>query len=469
MQFKTVKGLFEFVDGALQVDGDSVTVQDTALLQDKIDGLVYSAVFGQGLVRELSRWLILEAGQKLGVYPASIHELYMAIGRGEVPCEFTVPAMNVRAMNFNTSRAIFRAANKLNVGSMLFEIARSEIGYTGQRPSEYTTSVIAAAIKEGYRGPVFIQGDHFQVSASRYKSDPDSEVQAVKDLMQEAVEAGFYNIDIDTSTLVDLSYPTLDEQQKVNYTLCADITEHARSLEPEGITISLGGEIGEVGHKNSTVEELRAFMDGYNKTLSGVEGLSKISVQTGTSHGGVVLPDGTLADVKVDFDTLKELSKSAREDYGLGGAVQHGASTLPPTAFGKFPEVGTLEIHLATNFQNIIYDNLPQDVVDTAYAFLHKNFKHEWKEGKTEDQFIYSSRKRAIGEFKQQWWDLDEGTQNKIGAILQEQFEFLFEKLNVGNTREIVEKVTTKVLIHRPRPLETADEVAEEDVSDLAD
>ena len=162
---------------------------------------IQTAVFSEGITRDTARWIIWEAAQGLGVYLASIHQLYMAIGRGDVPTTFTVPAMNIRAMNYNSSRAVFRAANKHNVGAMLFEIARSEIGYTGQRPMEYTTSVLAAAIKEGFRGPVFIQGDHFQISASRYKSSPDAEVQAVKDLMVEAVAAGFYNIDIDTCLL----------------------------------------------------------------------------------------------------------------------------------------------------------------------------------------------------------------------------------------------------------------------------
>ena len=88
---------------------------------------------------------------------------------------------------------------------MIFEIARSEIDYTRQRPEEYTCAVTAAAIKTGYRGPLFIQGDHFQVGAKKYAKDPEAEVKAVKDLIWEAIDAGFYNIDIDTSTLVDLA------------------------------------------------------------------------------------------------------------------------------------------------------------------------------------------------------------------------------------------------------------------------
>ena len=474
MKAFSVDETMRHLDGVVTVDGDIVTVRDEPMLREKIDGLVQTAVFGEGLARDTARWLIWEIAQGLGIYPASIHQLYMAIGRGDVPATFTVPAMNIRAMNYNSSRAVFRAANKHNVGAMLFEIARSEIGYTGQRPMEYTSSVLAAAIKEGYRGPVFIQGDHFQISAGRYKSSPDAEVQAVRDLMVEAIAAGFYNIDIDTSTLVDLSYATLDEQQRTNYTLCADLTRYVRSIEPEGITVSLGGEIGEVGHKNSTVEELHAFMQGYRRELpdsaeGGLPGISKISVQTGTSHGGVVLPDGTLAQVKVDFDTLRELSHVARRDYGMGGAVQHGASTLPPTAFNKFPEIGTVEIHLATNFQNIVFDYLPREVVDEAYAYLRENHKDEWKAGKTDEQSLYSARKRAIGPFKAQWWGLAEDKLAEIGGVLQEQFEFLFDQLNVKGTRDVVESVTTRVVIHQPRPAAAAAAVAAEDVKDLAD
>ncbi len=470
MKANSVDELLRHLDGVVSVDREIVTVHDELALREKIDELVYTAVFSDGLVRDMARWLIWEIAQDLGIYPSSIHQLYMAIGSGDVPANFTVPAMNIRAMNYTSSRAVFRAANKFNVGAMLFEIARSEIGYTGQRPAEYTTSVLAAAIKEGYRGPVFIQGDHFQISLSRYKSMPDAEVQAVKDLMDEAVAAGFYNIDIDTSTLVDLGYPTLDEQQNLNYTLCAQLTEYVREIEPEGISVSLGGEIGEVGHKNSTVEELHAFMQGYQRELAkGLPGISKISVQTGTSHGGVVLPDGTLAQVKVDFDTLRDLSRVAREDYGMGGAVQHGASTLPPSAFNKFPQIGTVEIHLATNFQNIVFDYLPKEVVDEAYAYLREHHKDEWKPGKTDEQSLYSARKRAIGPFKAQWWNLDESRLAEIGGVLQEQFEFLFDQLNVKGTRELVEQVTTRVVIHQPKPTAAAEAVAAEDVKDLAD
>lgn len=71
----------------------------------------------------------------------------------------------------------------------------------------------------------------------------------VRKLMKEAITAGFFNIDIDSSTLVDLDRPNVVEQQRDNFEVGADLTAYVRSLEPKGVTISVGGEIGEVGGK----------------------------------------------------------------------------------------------------------------------------------------------------------------------------------------------------------------------------
>ncbi len=75
-------------------------------------------------------------------------------------------------------------------------------------------------------------------------ASPSGEVAAVKQLALEAITAGFYNIDVDTSTLVDLSRPDLAEQQRLNYETCVDISRYIRELQPKGVTISVGGEIG---------------------------------------------------------------------------------------------------------------------------------------------------------------------------------------------------------------------------------
>ncbi|MEN6488995.1 MAG: class II fructose-bisphosphate aldolase, partial [Smithella sp.] len=443
----------------IQLDGGDVRILDEEKLKSElIDDLMYTEVFSQDkATADAACWLIRRSAAALGIISSSIQSLYEAMGRGEV-AGFTVPAINLRAITYYSAQAVFSAAINGQVGPVIFEIARSEIDYTLQRPVEYTCAVMAAAIKTGYSGPIFLQGDHFQVNAKKFAADPAKETQAVKNLILEAIEDGFYNIDIDTSTLVDLSQKTVRQQQETNYTLAAELTTMIRDLEPEGISISVGGEIGEVGGKNSTIEELQAFMEGYLESLrkdnESSRPISKISVQTGTAHGGVPLADGSIAEVKIDFDVLEKLSEVARKQYGLAGAVQHGASTLPDEAFDKFPAVGTAEIHLATGFQNIVYDSpdFPKELKDRIYDYLKTELKEEWNEKDTEEQFIYKTRKKGCGPFKPEIWNLPAPIIQKLGEQLEKQLSFLFDKLKVNSTYELMKKYVQPVDVNLEMP-----------------
>ena len=460
MLYSTKEDLLNDLKGIvdIQKSGTIKIINKDTLRNKKIDTLVYNAVFNkEATIKNICRWLIRSTGNNLGIVSSSIQSLYEAIGKKQFK-GFTVPAINIRGLTYDVARSIFRAAKKNHVGAFIFEIARSEIGYTDQRPAEYASAILAAAIKEGHECPVFIQGDHFQINAKYYEKDKDAEINKVRGLIKEAIEAGFYNIDIDTSTLVDLNKPNLTEQQRLNFEFAAEFTAYIRTLEPKGITISVGGEIGEVGKKNSTIEELRAFMDGYNSTLTtkgkGLKGISKISVQTGTTHGGVPLPDGTIAKVKLDFDTLKNLSRVAIDEYGLSGAVQHGASTLPADAFDKFPETGTAEVHLATEFQNMIYESsvFPKDFKNEIYESLRKIYAADRKEGETDEQFIYKTRKNGFGPFKERFWNLPSNVRDKICEELESKFDSLFKKLNVIHSKEIIKKTIKPIEVTLLRP-----------------
>jgi fructose/tagatose bisphosphate aldolase len=409
-----------------------------------IDQIAYKAVFGEGEAKAGARRTIHLEARARGAVSSSIYPLYMAIGRGEVARRFTVPAFNIRALTYDAARALFRAAMRHDVGAFIFEIARSEIGYTEQRPAEYAACVLAAALREKFAGPVFIQGDHFQASAKKWVT-PDgkaAETKALESLIDEAIAAEFYNIDIDTSTLVDLSFPTRDEQQRANYEGTAHFTKYIRAREPQGVTVSVGGEIGEVGKYNTQPDEVRAYMDGLRRLLGGTTGISKISVQTGTSHGGVPLADGSIAQAKIDFDVLRSTTEICRGEYGVAGSVQHGASTLPEAVFNKFPESEAVEIHLATGFQNMVLDapTLPRAMKDEIRDFCFAHCTDERKPGETDEQFVYKTRKKAIGPFKQRMWDMGDEAKGPIIHDLEAKFEFLMEKLGVFGTKEIVAK-----------------------------
>jgi fructose-bisphosphate aldolase class II len=199
--------------------------------------------------------------------------------------------------------------------------------------------------------------------------------------------------------------------------------------------------------------------------------LSKISVQSGTSHGGVVLPDGSIADVALDLATLERLSKVAREEYGMAGAVQHGASTLPDTAFNNFPRTETAEIHLATNFQNMLFDHLPAPMKEEVYGWLRENAKDERKATDSDEQFFYKTRKKAIGPFKRRVWDLPDDVKGRLAQAYDAKFEFLFTQLAVGGTAAAVRKFVKAAKLHRPMPGTSGYEnvAAAPDDTDLSD
>ena len=468
-----VKQLLDLVENSLSVEGTAVHVLDAEKFRKNIGKLVERSALGSDETVGWSRFLIRSAALEMGVYPASIHELYMARGRGDAPMTFSTPAFNLRALSFHAARAMFRAAQKINAGAFIFELARSEMVYTDQRPAEYSTNILAAAVAEGYTGPVFIQGDHFQVSAKKYKADSQAELKAVRDLSIEAMAAGFFNIDVDTSTLVDISLPTVEEQQALNSRLSAEMSAFIRENSPEGVTISIGGEIGEVGTENSTEPELRAYMDAYNANLNklapGKPGLSKISVLTGTSHGGTVLPDGSIAEVTIAFDVLRDLSRVARKDYGMGGTVQHGASTVPEENFNKFVHNEAIEVHLATNFATMFFDNIPAEFRQEMYAWLDANASGDRKPNMTDEQFYYKTRKNAIGPFKAKSYALPAESLDKLGKAWEAQFDKLFNLLGLKDTKQYTEKFITPVKVQPVLADYVKEAVAAEDVSDLSD
>ncbi|HTS14750.1 MAG TPA: class II fructose-bisphosphate aldolase [Candidatus Sulfotelmatobacter sp.] len=453
----SVAELLERLRGSLRVADGQVVVYDPAALRSTgIRDLAWSATFSADPATvEAARWLIWEASLAVGAPSASIHELYMARGRGEVG-GFTVPAINLRTQVFEMAEAVFRAARARDVGTVILELARSEQEYTFQRPGEFITNVLAGAIGAGWQGPVFVQGDHYQFNAKKYAADPTAVTEGLRRLTVEALDAGYGNIDIDSSTLVDLSQPAVDEQQHTNYSRAAELTALIREREPAGQTTSVGGEIGEVGKENSTEAELRAYLDGYRAALTAqagpsAVGISKVSVQTGTSHGGIPLPDGTVAPVKLDFGTLERLGAVARQ-YGLAGAVQHGASTLPDELFHRFPTVETAEIHLATGFQNLLYEHgaFPAQLLDEIHAWCDANCADERAPGQDETQFLYKTRKKALGPFKQRLWELP--GREEILASQEAKIGYLMDQLKVAGTTSAVTRYIHPVAASRPAP-----------------
>lgn len=400
-----------------------------------IDQLVHTLQLSSSLsVRKKIFQTILARCRQAGIIPSSINDFYLS--QADQPKDFTVPAINLRGLTYLTAQTIFQTIREQKIAFVIFELARSEMGYTDQPPIVYAGSILAAALKENYSGPVFLQLDHAQVKIKKFQEDPEKEMTDLKNIIQQSVEAGFYNIDIDASTMVNLSKSTVIEQQRKNAEITAELTKFIRQIQGEEITISIGGEIGEIGEKNSTPEELKAFLDKYNEMIGENVGLSKISIQSGATHGGKINSDGSIVKAIIDFNLLKQIGDICKQDYQLGGVVQHGASTLPENMFNQFPENKVLEVHLATQFQNLIFDHVqfPNDLKKTIYAWLKQKYGNEQKD-LTDEQFYYKFRKKSWGEFKKQILFLDKDIQTQIQKDLKEKFITIFKQLNLSNTQ----------------------------------
>lgn len=428
---------------AIGEDGVIAVSDPEALRHSGAAILAWSAAFAPDPATiQAAQWLTRVSARKLGIYSASIAPLYAARARGMYE-GLSVPALNLRTQVFSSARLALETADAMGGAAIIFELARSEQTYTFQRPADYATSVLAGAMASGWTGPVFIQGDHYQFVAKKYVVDPEGITAEIARACNLAVDAGYRNIDIDASTLVDLSHQEIRDQQAENVRRSAEMAAHIRAIEPSGVSISIGGEIGEVGTSNSTVDELRAYLDGFDASFlslsPGAPGLSKVSVQTGTSHGGIPLPGGGVADVALDFDVLQRLGEVARS-RGLAGAVQHGASTLPDELFHRFPEVGTAEVHLATGFQNLLLDHpaFPPDLRAEMIAWLKEHAADEAKPADTEEQFIYRTRKKALGPFKRQLWEVAHTPE--ILQIQRERFRTLFSQLGVAGSRKLIDQ-----------------------------
>lgn len=363
---------------------------------------------------------------KHGVFLASLESLYKEIAKGSVS-DFSVPAFNIRTLTFDTAYSIFKVAKKTKASAFILEIASSEMDYTKQSPEEFALCVLGAAIKAKYKGPVFLQGDHFYL-----KDTTEQSISNLQNLILQSLEAGFYNLDIDCSAL--------SPEDNIKYTNY--FVEFIKKNQPQGIEVVIGGEVSSIGSSASLTAGEETTQAQLEDFLQKVHGLIKVSCQTGTRHGGKVLSSGLIENVNINFENIKKFGEIAKQ-YGLAGVVQHGASTLRENQFIELKRAGILEVHLSTLFMDTIFDShyFPKDLKNRMYSFLEQNFAKEREGFESSLQFIRILRKKALGIFKKQIWQMPEKNIKKIRQELEERFTFFFKIFGVCDTKNLVDKI----------------------------
>lgn len=371
---------------------------------------------------------LLKLANDQGISLASTKELYQK--RKNLGGDLVIPAFNLRGMTFELACGIFQAAKELKTNFFIFEIARSELGYTQQRPYSYAGLVLAAALESDWQRPVYLQADHLQINPERYDNSLIREIHVVKKLLKAFLKAGFLSVDLDCSGLNNLKQEKPELLLKENLGMSLKLLRFLKLLKRnEKITIGL--EVGEIGSRSTTAEELQWFLDNLKKKIKPGT-VAKIAVQTGTSHGGKVDEKGNLLTMPVDLKRLRELNELSQK-AGFYGVVQHGASTLPLAILKQLPATGVLEVHLGTAFQNLIFDHpeFPVDFKTKIYSWLDEKFASNRKQDKSKEQFFYETRKQAWGEFRKNFLELPEGFKIKITEVMKEKAGEIFKALKI--------------------------------------
>ena len=446
MIFSDKDNLLKFLNPYLGISLDPlrIEVKNKEFFLQPLDYLVENIQFSDNQeVKSLSEQIIKQIAFLKGIKLCSIYSIYQARAKNKYR-NISVPAFNFRTLTYESAQRLFKVAKKNKVALFIVELAASEIKYTNQSLEEYISVILAAALKQNFSGCLFFQGDHFSFKEMNYKKDPDKEMQRVKDLTLQAIKAGFYNIDIDASDLVD---ENCINPQELNASLSAEMTNFIRKVQPKDIMVNIGVEVSQIGGKDTSFKDIEMFMKVYQEKLSEFglrdnQGTFKIGIQNRSAHGGIVLPDGSLKKIKIDFSFLRKLNALIQEKYKLAGVVQHGASTLENKVLKKFPKSQVIEVHLATRFQNLIFDSpyFPNSLREEIYQWLKENKKDEWSSEWTEKQFIYKMRKKALGHFKKQIRNIDDSAKEKILSSLEREFEFFFKSFNVNKSQELVSK-----------------------------
>src|SRR5258708_29039920 len=122
IMYESYEQLIKETSDILVIDSTQITILDISALQEiVIDKLIYTAVFTRdNALKKKSRDIIGHIAEAKGIYSCSIHRLYKAFGEEKIK-GFTIPALNIRTLTYDTARILFKLAKEKQIGAWIFE------------------------------------------------------------------------------------------------------------------------------------------------------------------------------------------------------------------------------------------------------------------------------------------------------------------------------------------------------------
>lgn len=324
-----------------------------------------------------------------------------------------VMAANIRCQL--STPGIMRAAKELNA-AVLFEIAKSEVGYTGQSPQEFYDKITGIASELDFNTPYAIHGDHITI-----KENTLEDIAKAKELIEAEVAAGFTSYAIDASH--NFNFDGLNEREQLSDNI--DITVKLADLIPKDVCLEV--EVGEVGRNNAdgtkkltTVAEAVAFIEALQE--QGVKP-DLLAINNGTVHGNIFDKVGNIVEqVGIDIETTKEIADAIKP---LGVRIaQHGITGTPLNLMHLLIDAGIAKGNVGTNWQNIYVEHLPEEIsfkmVEWTLASEQAAKMKAKKPEISEKELIAKNIKHSTKIYKDELLSLSGEYKEKIDAATRE-------------------------------------------------
>lgn len=453
-KFSMMSELSDTIKGCLQVQNGQVSFLDQGKATGTLtDRLVYNSVFHPDTqIKATSRWLIKAMARASQIFPASISGIF-EFSKHQGARNLTLPVFQITAFSYTMARSIFRAARENNACAFIFEIDSNQIFHGNQTSGEFSTIVSAAAIREKYKGPIFIQGDYISFHGEDYQQNPTQEKSRLKNLINEAIKSGLYNLWMDSSEDIPPRGVGGEKNQNSKAPLFAELTDSVRILEPKGIDISLGCQINPFQESGFKKKDIREFMEQYQAKLQslnpGAKGISKLGFSPERNSLATQPIGAPYEPEPLDPNTLIGLSKFANEEYGLMGRINLKPSDSSQNNLKRFSKIGNAEIHVPLEYHTLMinHHDFPSEFKDE----LNFNFPNPLEEEKTQSPLSH----KPFRVFKEKLWTLPEPLQQDISKDLETQVSSLLKALQIDHTQEMVFRSTSNPLV----PLNLSEEM----------
>ncbi|MFH1722456.1 MAG: class II fructose-bisphosphate aldolase [Candidatus Altiarchaeota archaeon] len=343
-----------------------------------------------------------------------------------------VMAANIRMLP--SIEGIMQAATEKRA-TLLFEIAKSEIGYTGLAPAEYYESITRKASELGFDIPYAIHADHITV-----KSPGEADVQSAEDLIKAELSAGFTSFAIDASHIYDTEGESVAERLAGNI----DVTTKLAKLIPKEFSLEV--EVGEIGKKDpktgkqelTTVEEAVTFIEALQ--ANGIEP-DLIATHNGSTHGNIYDAEGNVIEqVGIDEQRTRDIAKAIKH---LGVQIaQHGITGTPLNLMHRLIDAGIAKGNVATNWQNIAIDSFPKDLNEKMKSWTMASEQvaamRQKKPNMSDGEILGKNIKHAIKVHKDLIAQLTPDQQAKVTKATKESAMAFFEAFNAVGSADAV-------------------------------